>query len=647
MLGEPMKRKETMRHLPAAAVVLAAAYFAAPAGAAPAPLDSTRTAVMARIGAGDDAAAVTALRAYVDAHPGDAVMRYNLACLEARLGRREAALDALATLARPGSGFDAVEQLEADPDLAPLRDDPRFRAVVTEIRSRLVLDASAQGVLLVPGKAERIRLRASGPTPLSAWPPFTLTWTTEALVVTEARGKALPPSAVDEPQLVLTIGPRDHDAPFLTRQPFRFAFGADAAGPWGAVWVPTLGRWQRVAELAPRTGNGGAWSVAVPWSLIQPFHPLADPDLGFNLTLPRLDGTNDFGVVPEPALRRPGAASFRVARLAFAADQWREAALVGRLADTIVHGDVLDFTLVVVAPEAGRGRLTLDFVDNRERSVLPDGPLSGTVDLVAGRQELPRQATFAGLGTGSYQLRAELVLPGNAPLKWGASLLNLAPGWDDSLAARCAAVAPIDAPTVAMLRRAVTTAVADHAPRTNPGPIARTLGDLDAMLTRARKTGSAWPEAGPGLVAYAGPSGQERLASVFRPAPGAGRGRETPVLVLGPPAAQAALPGLLARFYANGDLAGAGGRHPVYVVPELPEDADAAEIEAALAFLGQRFGAVPVWVAGLGDGPWSAPGIAARAAGVTILAAADGWSPAADRLVQWAEDLPAAPAPRR
>jgi hypothetical protein len=63
----------------------------------------------------------------LDAHPGSASLHYNLACLEAVQGRRDAALASLrsAVELRP----EAAEWARDDEDLASLRDDPEFRAL--------------------------------------------------------------------------------------------------------------------------------------------------------------------------------------------------------------------------------------------------------------------------------------------------------------------------------------------------------------------------------------------------------------------------------------------------------------------------------------------------------------------------------------
>ena len=71
-------------------------------------------------------------RQLVQACPDDPIAHYNLACSLALLGRVRPALDALDEAIR--LGFDDPDHLESDGDLESLRSEPRFRAMVAELR---------------------------------------------------------------------------------------------------------------------------------------------------------------------------------------------------------------------------------------------------------------------------------------------------------------------------------------------------------------------------------------------------------------------------------------------------------------------------------------------------------------------------------
>lgn len=71
---------------------------------------------------------VSVLREALEEHPGNAMILYNLACCEAQVGNADAALAAIEESLAAWPGY--KEQAAADDDLAPLRDDARFQALV-------------------------------------------------------------------------------------------------------------------------------------------------------------------------------------------------------------------------------------------------------------------------------------------------------------------------------------------------------------------------------------------------------------------------------------------------------------------------------------------------------------------------------------
>jgi len=63
--------------------------------------------------------------------PEDAGVAYNVACLYALEGVNDKALDALEQALR--AGFGDRDWISHDPDLASLRDDPRFQSLVEHV----------------------------------------------------------------------------------------------------------------------------------------------------------------------------------------------------------------------------------------------------------------------------------------------------------------------------------------------------------------------------------------------------------------------------------------------------------------------------------------------------------------------------------
>jgi len=106
----------------------------------------------AAVARNDWAAALEVVEAFLAKHPDDALMLYNAACAHAQLGRRDAAFDALRRSI--DAGFGDFGAAAGDPDLAPLRDDPRW----AELRDRLHRK--------LPASERRVR---SGEDAFEAW----------------------------------------------------------------------------------------------------------------------------------------------------------------------------------------------------------------------------------------------------------------------------------------------------------------------------------------------------------------------------------------------------------------------------------------------------------------------------------------------
>lgn len=66
--------------------------------------------------------------------PDDSGVKYNVACVYVTLGEAELALDTLQESIR--TGFGHVEWLEHDPDFAPIRNTPRFQAMLKDLKEQ-------------------------------------------------------------------------------------------------------------------------------------------------------------------------------------------------------------------------------------------------------------------------------------------------------------------------------------------------------------------------------------------------------------------------------------------------------------------------------------------------------------------------------
>jgi adenylate cyclase len=68
----------------------------------------------------------------VELDPEDALVLYNVACVYTQLGEYDKALDCLEQSDTAASSSEALNWIENDPDLDPLRDLPRFQALLGE-----------------------------------------------------------------------------------------------------------------------------------------------------------------------------------------------------------------------------------------------------------------------------------------------------------------------------------------------------------------------------------------------------------------------------------------------------------------------------------------------------------------------------------
>jgi adenylate cyclase len=77
--------------------------------------------------------------------PDNLIMSYNLACAFAQDGDAvQEAVDALATFFTGAQTVQNIRHLEADPDLDPIRDDPRFKEMLAAAKQRLGMAAAAE-----------------------------------------------------------------------------------------------------------------------------------------------------------------------------------------------------------------------------------------------------------------------------------------------------------------------------------------------------------------------------------------------------------------------------------------------------------------------------------------------------------------------
>jgi adenylate cyclase len=88
--------------------------------------------------AGDEDRARDWIRRALLLDPDNLSMRYNVACtLVRRLGDAAEAIDALRPYLEAATGATQIAHAEADPDLDPIRDDPKFKEMLAAAKQRI------------------------------------------------------------------------------------------------------------------------------------------------------------------------------------------------------------------------------------------------------------------------------------------------------------------------------------------------------------------------------------------------------------------------------------------------------------------------------------------------------------------------------
>jgi len=553
---------------------------------------------------------------YLQLFPGNGTMTYNLACLEARLGRPAAAWQALDEAFQ--LGYSDLWQVQHDPDLASLRGGEEFPAWVEQRQAELRERALAAGFILREEywSEERTLRPNDGTSGGNLWPQVSVKFRYRA----ESLGLSARIRAsrfLDRPEpwrngdglLVNVVIPLD-DGSYQSRRHFTFGFGLVDQQPVGAVagkdGEPIS---QRVLELDPRIsllGSGEAsYEIEIPWPSLAPYAPPVDSLLGVNVFYLSVgeDGIRRrVALVQDPHSESPRVPWRRFAPVTFGPSDRSRPVLRGRVNDRVVGAAPLEIELLAWATRTDPATWEVKIQDVSGRSVVSGGPVRLDQPVQVGLNRLTRTADLAALPSGPFDLLAQLTLPDGSQLTWQLALLRLRENWRESVVGRLGAVPALEQPSIHYRLDAVAEALARRHPREDPSPIFTTLGETGLMVTRAEKTGSVLPETGSTMIAYSDHEGMLRLCSLYLPAgfPPAGSPRYL-VLMCDRRDSPAVLAGLLGQALADlPDL--------LVMVPHprgphrFRQDFVLRDAAAAIGWARDRFGTGPVLLAGIGEG---------------------------------------------
>ena len=515
-----MMRTHSMR-----AVLLVTALLVAVSALAQTEYESLRGPALQRLGAHLQTDAITDAReelaAYCTQYPGDAVMQYNLACLDALVGRTDAALahldDALA------AGYRDLGRILHDPDLAVFAEDPRLTARLDAERSALTARMMAGAFDLEEGAwSEQMPLLPDpfGPGLEAAPDTVRVRYDRDGVEIEVAA----PAGGVDELILCVTL-PRNLDEHETDRWfEFRASHGR----------VERIGRHGRV-DPAPEAGllevSASIWNVRLPWSALHPYQPPVELLLGLNVTTRRLSGAG-------PSDRRQLVADPHAAS---GIQPWRRfvpvyldpgldpvPAMVGRFDTYLVVGDTLSVELGLQGVAAGPASLVLS-VAGAAGDLAPVDTVN--VDLEPDLAFTTVRYDLTDVPVGWFRAGVDLCAGGFQDLAWRDRGFRLAPDWFITQQERLALVPAVEQPIVQYPLFRVLRGQQGFQPHDDPTAIADAVLAAIEYLDRAEANGSVLP-AQRVVVAAAFPVGADALQACRLVLPDANRRRNAPAMIV-------------------------------------------------------------------------------------------------------------------
>lgn len=522
----------------AAAAVGGAAAAAGSPGNADVPEAARERARLARrfgqqVRAGQLAAAAATADSFLARHPGDGLMAYNLACVQARRGEAAAAWAALERAA--ASPQVDARQAAADPDLEPLRTDARFGDWLRRVRSRQRAESDRRALVLREGYwSEEFTLEPNDGSPADdAWPRVSVRiQATEgslqlAATIRDRRflDRAQPWQNGDGLRVTVAFPPPAGDGR-ESEHAFGFGFGLQGAMPVGAL-VEQDGRARPVTvlELAPKIRlddqrTEATYAVKIPWTVLAPYGPPVDTLLGLNVSYLSVGADRVRRTVswlPDPALETGATRWRRYVPAVLRPSDRSTPALRGAVDNAVIAAEPLAVQLAAWLPEAGGGSLSLELLDAESRSVGDAGEAVAAVDARPGLNRWRRTVHLADVPAGPLLLRAHLRAPGLDTLRWQTPVLRLDPGWLPEARVRAARAAADERPSLDYRLDAIEAALAERAPRTLPGSLTTTLAETALLLRRLETTGRALPDSGSFLAAYRDDTGALLPCRVWLP----------------------------------------------------------------------------------------------------------------------------------
>ncbi len=490
--------------------------------------------------AGRVAEARDALQEYIDAHPADGTMLYNLACLDILLGDHDQALVDLESAL--DNGYSNFRLMDMDRSLAPIREDPRYLELVERHESALRETSLARALVLEDGyPLADVDLHPAADDDGRVRATATLTndadaLTVEVTVVDPAAGVDRLPWDGGSGLLINLVRPISLDD-YESRQYHALGVGCENGVPqaWLVGRDGELGL-QPLPEVVPtveRTDDGIRYAVTLPWSVFHPYGPPLDLEMGLNVFYlgAEIDGSQPIlSLMPEGRLSYEQSPWRRYVPASFMTSDRSRPVLKGRLYNRLIEGGTVDMEYVIWSAGQADKTCRIEILD------MDGNPAAGSEPLVLDlwcEEDLnyfDASVDITGLPTGEYRLVATVDDVGGREAVVVESFTRFADNLFGDLNARIYAM---DTPEGGILKYRLFLLVQEldkRHPQQDSSDLLATCAEVTAMIEACEGGGSCLPDAGFFLGGFPVDTMTQRMCALHLPS--GHRGLDEPRLMV-------------------------------------------------------------------------------------------------------------------
>lgn len=432
------------------------------------------------------------LEDYLEQHPCDAVMHYNLACVRSLTGQLEAAVASLDRAFALGyADFDGTAD---DTDLGPLVRSGAVDSLVALHTERRLLQRRARSLELVEGVwSDPVSLTSDVP---ACRPESTL----EVRMRVRSDPEAL--RIEFDPGQVETSGLRADVVIGVPRGPETLSTRRARVFSGALTEELLLQRWngreiRRVESTTTVQVREGRIVHEIPWSDLPGLGPPLDPVVAFNVRVWRdEDPAATVGLVSDPFIGSAIVLDRRHADLTILPDGSPAPWLRGRLATNLVVGDSVSVDLVVQGMPEGEAAIEwwIEREEARGGSVQRIEPPRTERVLEPDIAFLHATLGLGGSGSGRGVLHARLDPAGASPLNWRVPFVYMDPDWFAEGRARLARIEHEVERSIVEYRLVQVLAHSRRSDADVPvDEVAPLLAETEHLLELAERTGSPVP----------------------------------------------------------------------------------------------------------------------------------------------------------